>query len=189
LPPFWGNGAEVKFAGEGVGVGDAKMADVSVVSGDFDVKCRVCGLSEYNLKDMDKTEGVAHVVLEFGPNLIQESTHELDEGVIEGYAVFELLDEASEFGSLHKLVLEDAVKVVAKSTTWSPNPGLLCECNATQYKVELENLTLPTSGGGLKLMVVPYLLGGEVLPIGVTTEPIEDFLKHLRGGLHGVQDQ
>jgi hypothetical protein len=174
LSDHWGSSAAVTFKPSLPA--STRQADLSLVSGSFNVHCRVCDLNSFELEDMDGRAGHARVVVEFGQLIVHKS--DLGESVIDGYAVFGIQGNVSEVGELPRLFLEDALAVVNKSGSnrrLTAEVSSDCGCDPTEYSVEVE-AALPSTGPGLRLMVAPILPGGEVLPVGVATDPIMDYI-------------
>lgn len=122
------------------------------------------------------------VDLSFGPNLLNEA---VDESVIEQYGVFRVEGESCNVGSNAHLKVHnsfnDSIALVAKLNLNTPDNAAVCDsglpyCEKETYTVHLANLALPADGTPLRLMVAPIISGGFVLPLGLTTDPIEDFV-------------
>jgi hypothetical protein len=173
LSDHWGSGASVTFKNPTAEPEIVRPADVSLVSGSFDVLCRVCDLNSYELEDLDIREGHLRVVVEFGPNIV-DGHLDLGESAIQSYGIFAVEGGIpSETGTLPRLLLADALAVVNKSSASSDGESNDCGCNPTQYSAEVSTV-FPANVSELRIMVVPIIDNGEVLPIGVATDPIMD---------------
>jgi len=152
------------------------------VSGDFDVRCTVCGV-KYDLIDSDPRPGYVRVAnLTWGPNVLDGN---FNESVIQSYAVFQVDPGRSETcnvgapqhtADLNHVDLQYALSVIPKRAVQVRAPdGMSAGCNCLNdvYSVPL-SWKLPADLSTVRLMISPVTAAGDVLPVGLTTGIIED---------------
>lgn len=127
-------------------------------SGNYSLRCRVCGMLDDRPLDTDPTEGRIVTTLFFGPNALEGS---VDEDVVLGYSVY--------FADNCSRKIGETIAYVAKRGL-PPTP---C-CQFDAYTVELD-VPYPENETNVSLMVVPYTTVGD-LTSGMTTFEIVDYI-------------
>lgn len=131
-------------------------------SGNVTLKCRVCGMLETNLTDVDPRDGVFKSILYFGPNALEGF---VDENIVLGYYIF--------FADNCSRKIGQAVDYVEKSDV--AYPSSCCQYDAYAVEIDVE---LPQNFTNVTLMVVPNTAAGE-LSVGMTTDPLVDFYENI----------
>lgn len=129
------------------------------VEGDFRLRCEVCGLARYPLRDLDSRKGHLLLDVQFGPNTFRGSIFEVG---INGYAVF-LTDLDGQ------RISEDPVAMVPAHEEEEVN--YYC-CRDTAYTVRVAT-EFPSDADAVLLEVVP-VTGAGPLPAGRLTGAVRD---------------
>jgi len=154
------------------------------VNGDFDVRCGVCGV-RHDLVDGDPRPGFIQVSnLTWGPNVLDGK---FNESIIQSYAVFQVDPDRSQTcnagtlqhaADLNHVDLQYALLVAPKreaQATASDGMSASCSCQDDVYSLQV-SWRLPQGLSAVRLMISPVTTAGDVLPLGLTTGVIEDFV-------------
>lgn len=126
--------------------------------GDYGLKCRICGMEETALEDMDPEPGYIWVKLRFGPNANDGIIEETD---IAGYGIFEV-DECN--------------RRIGDVVAFVPKVDMLYEeqcCVMDFYEVDI-SMVLPENVTSTTFMVVPNTTRHGFLTSGFVTEIVSD---------------
>jgi hypothetical protein len=152
----------------------AKLTNVQWPFGNLEIGCKSCGIADFQVTGNSLCTEL-DVSFKFGPNMVVSSS-QVDESLVSKYAVF--LVKECDTTLLTGTTLSDAVAVIEKtSATIGVVPGqdpATCACEGAQTYAFSETITLPHDTN-YRLMIVPVLTGGIVVPLGITTDNLHDF--------------